>query len=212
MWTASRPKPVGEAPEVHLVDGIEHLHDGPLDDLVFQRGNTERPLPPVRLRDVRAPARFRPVAPCLHPRVQVLKTLLQVLPVVGPRHPVHPRSRPGLTWCSSAVNRASLSRRATSRTRPSALDASVPALCPGCVLLSVFPLARLLPSPTSATASTALFDRFAGTTRRSDFPRSFILGLPPQCSPSGPPNDQLGGRTWDLPVLAHGGSVHALVL
>jgi hypothetical protein len=45
-----RPEPVGEAPEVHLVDGAQHLDDGPLDDLVLQRGNAERPLPPVRLR------------------------------------------------------------------------------------------------------------------------------------------------------------------
>src|SRR6266567_8316021 len=120
------------------------------------------------------------------------------------------RSRDGVTWCSSAVNRASLSRRATSRTRPSALDASVPALGPGCVLLTVFPLARSLSSPTSA--AVALFGGFAGTTKRSDFPRSCISGVPPRCSLSGPPSDQLDGRGWDLPVLAPGGSVHAMVL
>ena len=50
MWTTSRPKPVGEAPEVHLVDSAQHLDDGPLNDLVLQRGNAERPRPPVRLR------------------------------------------------------------------------------------------------------------------------------------------------------------------
>src|SRR3954452_774165 len=73
MRAASRPEPVGEAPEVHLVDGVEHLDDGPLNDLVFQRGNTERSLPPARLRDVHPPTRFRPVAPCLNPSVQILK-------------------------------------------------------------------------------------------------------------------------------------------
>jgi hypothetical protein len=53
MRAACRPEPVGKAQEIHLVDGVEHLDDGPLGDLVFQRGNAERPLPPVRLRDVR---------------------------------------------------------------------------------------------------------------------------------------------------------------
>ena len=38
MQIASRPEPVGEAPEVDLVDRVEYLDDGPLDDLVFQRG------------------------------------------------------------------------------------------------------------------------------------------------------------------------------
>jgi len=53
MRITPRPKPIGEAQKVHLVDGVEHLDDGPLDDLVLQRGDAERPLPPVRLRDVR---------------------------------------------------------------------------------------------------------------------------------------------------------------
>jgi site-specific DNA recombinase len=66
---APRSEPVGEAPEILLVDGIEHLDDGPLDNLVFQRGDAERPQPPVRLRDVHPPTRFRPVAPRLHPSV-----------------------------------------------------------------------------------------------------------------------------------------------
>src|SRR4030095_16882585 len=38
MRAASRPEPIGETPEVHLVDDVEHLDDGPLDDLVLQRG------------------------------------------------------------------------------------------------------------------------------------------------------------------------------
>src|ERR1035437_6537435 len=47
------PEPVGETPEVLLIDGIQHIHHGPLDDLVLQRGDAERPQPPVRLGDVR---------------------------------------------------------------------------------------------------------------------------------------------------------------
>src|SRR5271165_320199 len=64
--------------------------------------------------------------------------------------------------------------------------------------------------PVSAAA--ALFGGFAGTTKRSDCPCPFISGLPPRRSLSGPPGDQPGGRARALPVLAHGGSVHALVL
>jgi len=50
MRLAPWPEPVGEAQEVHLINGVQHLGDGTLDDLVFQRGYAERPLPPVRLR------------------------------------------------------------------------------------------------------------------------------------------------------------------
>jgi hypothetical protein len=44
-------EPVGEAEEVRFVDGIENLHHRALDDLVFQCGDAERALPPVRFRD-----------------------------------------------------------------------------------------------------------------------------------------------------------------
>src|SRR5664279_2154871 len=92
MRAATGSESVGEAGEVHLVDGVEHLDYGPLGDLVLQRGDAERPLPPVRLRDVRPTRRARPVPPGLQPAVQILKVRLQVLPVGRPRLPVHPRS------------------------------------------------------------------------------------------------------------------------
>ena len=117
-----------------------------------------------------------------------------------------------MTWCNSAVNRASLSFCAAWRTRSSPFDTSGPALCPGRVVLSVFPLAERLPSPASATADAALFGRLVGTMRPSDFPCPFTSGVPPKRSLSGLARDQRVGRAWDLPVLAHGGSVHALVL
>src|SRR5213593_4522040 len=113
-----------------------------------------------------------------------------------------------LTWCSSAVNRASLSRTATCRTRSSALDTPDPALRPGRGLLAVFPSARPLSSP--ASAAMALFGGLAGTTGRSDCLCPFIPGVPPKRSLSGPPADQADGRARALPVLAHEGSAHAL--
>src|ERR1041385_1800706 len=90
MRTAPRPESVGESPEVHLVAGIEDLNDRPLDNLVFQRGDPQRPLTPIRLRDVRPPTWQRPVTPRLHPDMQILKIRLQTPPIVRPRHPVHP--------------------------------------------------------------------------------------------------------------------------
>src|SRR6266704_2986990 len=88
MRVAPWPEPVGTTPEVHLVDGVQHLDDGALDNLVLQRGNTERPQPPVRLRDVRPPRRARPVTPLLHPPEQILEVRLQLLPAGRPRHPI----------------------------------------------------------------------------------------------------------------------------
>src|SRR2546425_858113 len=57
MRTAPRPEPVREPEKVDLIDRVQNRDDGALDELVFQRGNPERPLPPVRLRDVRSPDR-----------------------------------------------------------------------------------------------------------------------------------------------------------
>src|SRR6266702_1024603 len=92
-----------------------------------------------------------------------------------------------------------------SMNRPSRCLAAAAARPP-----SVFPLARSLSSP--ASAASALSGGFAGTTKRSDCPCPFISGLPPRRSLSGPPGDQPDRRARALPVLAHEGSVHALVL
>src|SRR5450759_4720239 len=54
------------------------------------------------------------------------------------------------------------------------VDAPIPALCPGRVLLTVFPSPSPLSSTTSATALAALFGGFAGTMGLSDFPTPFI--------------------------------------
>ena len=39
MRAASGPKPVGEAEKVRLVDGVQYLDDGALEELVLQSGN-----------------------------------------------------------------------------------------------------------------------------------------------------------------------------
>jgi hypothetical protein len=93
MRSATGPEPVGEPQEVRLVDGVQHLNHGALDDLVLQRGDPERPQPPVGLRDVHPARRLGPVGAPLNPCVQIPEVALQVLPVGLPRLAIDPGSR-----------------------------------------------------------------------------------------------------------------------
>jgi hypothetical protein len=93
---APRSEPVGEAEEVRLVDRVQHLHQRPLDDLVLERRDAERPLPAVGFRDVLPPRRLRPVAAAHHAAVQVADVAIERTRVLPPRHPVDTGSRPGL--------------------------------------------------------------------------------------------------------------------
>ena len=52
VLTASRSKPVREPQEVFFVDCIQHLHHSALNDLIFQRGDPQRALPPIGFWDV----------------------------------------------------------------------------------------------------------------------------------------------------------------
>jgi len=51
--SASGSEPVGEPEEVLLVDDVEDHDERALDNLVFQRGDRQRPLPAIRLRYIR---------------------------------------------------------------------------------------------------------------------------------------------------------------
>ena len=89
MWSAPGTEPVREPEEVFLVDGVQH-HDGSaLDDLVFQGGDRQRPLPPVRLRYVRPAGRLGPLCSPVNPSVQIFEPRLKLCLVVLPRHAVH---------------------------------------------------------------------------------------------------------------------------
>ena len=90
MRASPRSEAVGEGEEVGLVDRVQDLDDGALDDLVFQRGNSERPLPPVRLRDDASKNRPRPVRSPRQPSGELLEILFESLSVVPPRLSVHP--------------------------------------------------------------------------------------------------------------------------
>ena len=91
MRGAPGPEPVRKAEKVRLVDRVQHLDDRPLKDLVLQRGDPERPQPPVRLRDEHSPGRSRPVAPAIDPSMKIPKIRLEILPVLRPRHAIDTR-------------------------------------------------------------------------------------------------------------------------
>ncbi len=88
------PEPAAEAEEILLVDRVQHLDYGALDDLVLDGRDRRRPLPPVHLRDEPSAGRLGAVRPPLDPIVQIPEPGLQVGLVVPSRHPVHAGSRP----------------------------------------------------------------------------------------------------------------------
>jgi len=70
MLTAPWTKTIRDADKVALIDGIEHRDDGVLDDFVFQRGNAERPLGSIGLRDVGSSHRVCSVAAAVYRGMQ----------------------------------------------------------------------------------------------------------------------------------------------
>src|SRR5260221_5158209 len=80
-----------EPEEVLLVDRVQHLDQGALDDLVLHRRNAERALPPVRLPYVPPLRWLRPVAPAMNPGMQISKPPIQIVPVFFPCDPIRSR-------------------------------------------------------------------------------------------------------------------------
>jgi hypothetical protein len=99
---SSRPEAVAEPEEVLLVDRFEHRGRRPLDDLVLQRRDCQRPLPAVRLRDIDPPRRQRPVGAPMDTVPQISEVSLKVCGVVLPRHAVHAGRRLALD-CSERL-------------------------------------------------------------------------------------------------------------
>ena len=87
---APRPESMAEPKEVSLPDGVQYFHQRALDDLVFQRRDTQRPLPPVGLRNEDPPGRPRPVRTAMDAAVKVFEPTLQSFAIRIPRHPIHP--------------------------------------------------------------------------------------------------------------------------
>src|SRR5215475_8853625 len=55
MRATPRATPVRKPEEVHLIDGIQDLNKRGLDDLVFQRCDAQRSLPPIGFWNIRPP-------------------------------------------------------------------------------------------------------------------------------------------------------------
>src|SRR5258706_12589032 len=83
--------PVGiirKAEEILLVDGLQNVHDGLLNDFVLQTQNAEWPLGAVRLRDACPSGWARPIAAPVHSIVQVFQFLFEGLSIGLPCHAI----------------------------------------------------------------------------------------------------------------------------
>ena len=93
MLAASRSETIREAQKVFLVNRIEDGDHGLLDDLVLQRRDPQRTLPPVGFRDIHPSRRLGSIRPAVDPAVQIDKSILQPGLILLPRRAVHPRCR-----------------------------------------------------------------------------------------------------------------------
>jgi hypothetical protein len=84
VLAALRTEPITEAEEIALVNLIQYGDHRALHDFVFQRRNAERPLAAIRLGNVLPADRLRSVRLAVDPAMEVVETLLQVLPVFLP--------------------------------------------------------------------------------------------------------------------------------
>src|SRR5712675_1338392 len=182
---APRPEAVAEPKKVSLVDRIQHLGHRALDNLVFERGNAERPAAAVAFRDIRAAHRLGPVLSAVDPFVQVLKVMFQRLLVLVHRHPIDPGaggpSLPPERPCERGDIDVMQQCREPSLARssgrvihtPEVRQQGVPAQCPALRLLRRDPL---LPLPS--LHHLVSFGNFTDTMERSDsHPRCSVLWL-----------------------------------
>jgi hypothetical protein len=87
----TRSESVREAEEFLLVNGVQHLPDGPLDDLVLQSRKPDRPRAAIRPRYVRPAHRSCSVRLPPQPIRKIPEVPLQILSVAAPCLPVDPR-------------------------------------------------------------------------------------------------------------------------
>jgi hypothetical protein len=70
VLSASGAEPVRKSLEVFFVDGIEHLHDGALNDLIPQRGDAQWTLSSIRFWNISSPRWQRSIRASMHLLVQ----------------------------------------------------------------------------------------------------------------------------------------------
>src|ERR1017187_24638 len=93
MRTPSWPKPIRKASKVHLVNLIEDRDHRLLDDLVLQRRDAQRTLPPVGLRYIHSPRRLCPVRSPVYTPMEIGEPIFQSVLILAPLHAVYSRGR-----------------------------------------------------------------------------------------------------------------------
>jgi hypothetical protein len=88
MLATPRTEAVRETEKVFLVYLIEDGDHGLLDDLVLQRRNPQRALPPIGLPDVYPSRSLGPVCAAMHPTMQANKAFLQIGLILLPLYAV----------------------------------------------------------------------------------------------------------------------------
>src|SRR5712691_10639186 len=91
MRAATGTEPVRKALEVDLIDLVEDRHHGLLNDLVIQRRDAQRTLPPVGLRNKDSSRRFCPIRYTMNPAVQIEDSILQSSFILFPPHAIDTR-------------------------------------------------------------------------------------------------------------------------
>jgi hypothetical protein len=91
MRSTPRPKPIGKPQEVRLIDGVEDLNNGPLDDFVLQGCDAKRPQASIGLRDVNPSTRLCPVTPTMDSAAQLLEVSSHVFTVPLPHNSIDSR-------------------------------------------------------------------------------------------------------------------------
>ncbi len=93
MTAPTRPKAITETEKVLLVNALQHPQHRLLDDLVFQRGDAQRPLAAVGLGHPGSTRRFRSVGPPVKTFVEVRNPGFHVLLVFVPGHTIDAHCR-----------------------------------------------------------------------------------------------------------------------
>ena len=118
------PESVRKPEEIHLVDCIQYLDHRSLYDLVFERCDAQRSLPPVRLGNEGPSRWFRSVRSSMQSAVQRSQVLRKSLSVLLEIHPVYPGcrfrrqcqvGRPQSLHCDMVKQRRELRRPVPSR-------------------------------------------------------------------------------------------------
>src|SRR5437016_1762069 len=93
MLASLGPGPIREPQKVHLINLVEDGDHGPLNNLVLQGRDAQRPLPAISFWYVYPSRWLRSISAAVHPAVQILNAIQQPGVILLPCHAVHTRCR-----------------------------------------------------------------------------------------------------------------------